>query len=250
MTTRAARSAIRTWAVPGIAALIGVGVLIGLGSWQIERKAWKEALIATLTERLTQPPAPLPLPAAWGRLTAAQDEFRRVAFSAAFLHDQEAHVYTAGSALRADVSGPGYWVFTPAKLPGGALVMVDRGFVPEGSRDPKTRPQGQVPGEIRIVGALRWPEEPTWFTPDPDPARNLWFRRDPASMAEAKKTGPIAPFYVVQEAPVPPGGLPKPGPLTANLRNPHLQYAWTWYGLAVVLIVVFMSWVVSRRRAV
>ena len=242
------RSALRNWTVPAVVTLIGVAVLVGLGTWQLERKAWKEALIAALTERLAQPPAPLPPHAAWDRLTPAQDEFRRVVFTAAFLHDREARVYSAGSTLRPDVKGAGYWVFTPARLPDGRLVMVDRGFVPEDRQHSNTRPDGQLAGEVRIVGALRWPEEDGWFTPDPDPARNLWFRRDPAGMAQANSLGPIAPFYVAQEAPVPPGGLPKPGPLAADLRNAHLQYALTWYGLAAVLIVVFMSWVISRRR--
>jgi surfeit locus 1 family protein len=235
--------------VPGAFVLIGAAVLIGLGTWQIQRKAWKEGLIAALTERLTLPAAPLRLAGAWQGLTPDKDEFRRVVFAAVFLHDREALVYSAGSALRTDVSGPGYWVFTPARLADGHLVMVDRGFVPEGRQDPKSRPEGQISGEIRIVGALRWPEPASWFMPEPDPARNLWFRRDPAGMARAKGLGPVAPFYVAQEAPVPPGGLPKPGPLTVNLSNPHLQYAVTWYGLAVVLIVVFLSWVRSRRRA-
>jgi surfeit locus 1 family protein len=246
---RGAQSAIRTWAVPGLVALIGVAVLVGLGTWQIERKAWKEALIATLTERLALPPAPLPPPSGWSAMTPARDEFRRVTFVATFLHDREAHVYAAGSALRSDVSGVGYWVFTPARLADGSLVMVDRGFVPQDRRDPKSRPQGEVAGAVTIVGALRWPEEAGWFTPDPETAGNLWFRRDPAGMARAKKLAAVAPFYVAQEGPIPPGGLPKPGPLTVNLTNHHLQYALTWYGLAVVLIVVFMSVVISRRRA-
>lgn len=249
MSIAGTHSALRTWALPGALVLVGVAVLIGLGTWQIERKSWKEGLIAAMTERLARPPVPLPPPAEWDRLTADKDEFRRVVFAAAFLHDRETYVYSAGSALRADVSGPGYWVFTPARLRDGRLLIVDRGFVAEGRQDPKTRPQGQVSDEVRIVGALRWPEEPGWFAPEPDPAKNLWFRRDPAGMAQAKGLGPIAPFYVAQEAPIPPGGLPKPGPLTVNLRNPHLQYALTWYGLAVVLIVVFMSWVISRHRA-
>jgi surfeit locus 1 family protein len=127
-------------------------------------------------------------------------------------------------------------------------VLVDRGFVPEGRQSPKSRLEGQVSGPVNIVGLLRWPEPPAWFTPDPDPGRNLWFRRDPADMAKAKNLGLIAPFYVDQEAPVPAGGWPKPGPLTVNLRNTHLQYALTWYGLAAVLIVVFLSFVASRRR--
>jgi len=242
------RSDFRSWAVPGVFVVIGLIVLVGLGTWQLERKAWKEGLIAALTGRLALAPVPLPPRAEWGALTSESDEFRRVTLRATFMNDQEALVYTAGSALRPDVAGPGYWVFTPARLPDGGVVMVDRGFVPEVRKNRESRPQGQVSGEFRLVGFLRWPEEPGAFTPDPDPARNLWFGRDPAAMAKAKNLGPIAPFYVDLEAPIPPGGLPKPGPLTVNLRNAHLQYALTWYGLAAVLIVVFMSWVVSRRR--
>jgi cytochrome oxidase assembly protein ShyY1 len=67
-------------------------------------------------------------------------------------------------------------------------------------------------------------------------------------MARAMGIGPVAPFYIAQESPVPRGGLPKPGPLTANLRNAHLQYAITWFGLAAVLAVVFLSWAGRRQR--
>jgi surfeit locus 1 family protein len=237
----------QSWAVPGVLSLIGVAILLGLGTWQMERKAWKEGLIAALADRQARPAVSLPPRAEWTRLTPESDEFRRVTFQATILPDREALVYTAGSALRPDVAGPGYWVFAPARLADGGLVLVDRGFVPEGRQDPKSRPEGQVSGPVRIVGSLRWPEQPAWFTPDPDPGRNLWFRRDPAGMAKAQDLGPVAPFYVAQEAPVPPGGLPKPGPLPVNLRNAHLQYALTRHGLAAVLIVVFLSTVASRR---
>ena len=83
---------------------------------------------------------------------------------------------------------------------------------------------------------MRWPEARHWFTPKDDPAQNLWFVRDPIAIAAAKGWGArVAPFYVEQERPVPPGGLPQPGKLVANLRNNHLQYAVTWFGLALVL---------------
>ena len=102
----------------------------------------------------------------------------RVAFHAELLPDQEALVYTAGSALRSDVSGPGYWVFTPARLADGSLIVVNRGFVPEGRQDPNSRAGGQGRGLTDIVGAMRWPEPRGPFTPADDPQRNLWFVRD------------------------------------------------------------------------
>jgi surfeit locus 1 family protein len=238
----------RSWLGLLIPALLAFAALVALGTWQLERKAWKEALIAALTERLAAPPAALPAPAAWPSLNEASEEYRRVTFSATFDHGAEAFVYAAASAFRPDVSGPGFWVFTPARLPGGALVLVNRGFVPENRRDPASRAQGQIAGPVEIVGALRWPEHRSWFSPADDPRKNLWFTRDPQAIAAGKGIGPVAPFYVEQEAPVPPGGLPQPGKLAVTLRNAHLQYAITWYGLAMVLVVMFVVWARASRN--
>jgi len=227
--------------IPGIATLAALAVLIGLGTWQLERKAWKEHLIATLTERLNAPPTALPPRDTWDRLDPAEMEFRRVTFPATFVPVPGAHVYTPGSALRNDVSGPGYWVFAPARLADGSLVMVNRGFVPYGQEN--TLGGGSLArGTINIVGVMRWPEERGLFTPTDKPATNLWFLRDHLAIAAAKGIGPVAPFYIDQEAPQPPGGLPRPGRSTPSLPNNHLQYALTWYGLALVLVVVFLVW--------
>jgi surfeit locus 1 family protein len=189
----------------------------------------------------------LPAAVVWPRLTAEALEYRHVTFAANFLYDKEARVYAAPSTFRPDVSGPGYWIFTPAQVAGG-IVMVNRGFVPEGRQDPKTRAAGQVAGTVNITGTLRWPETRGLFTPMDDPTHNLWFARDPIAIAAAKKLGPVAPFYVEQEQPVPPGGLPKPGPLQVVLPNNHLQYAVTWFGLALALVGVFTVWAVRRWR--
>jgi surfeit locus 1 family protein len=232
--------------VPSLAALAALAVLLALGTWQMERKAWKEALIATLAERGARAPADVSARDTWERLDAGEMEFRRVAFRAEFLNGEEALVYTTGSSLRSDVSGPGYWVFTPARLPGGGLIVVNRGFVPEGRQDPQTRSEGQVTGIVDIAGAMRWPEARGLFTPAGERAKNLWFVRDHAAIAAAKNWGPVAPFFIDQEAPPPPGGLPRVGKIAPNLPNNHLQYALTWYGLALVLVAVFLLW--SRSR--
>jgi surfeit locus 1 family protein len=190
----------------------------------------------------------VPLPEALNRLGPAALEFQRVTFRAEFQHDQEALVFTPGSALRSDVTGHGYWVFTPARVPGGGTLVVNRGFVPEGRQDPRTRPEGQVAGPVEIVGVLRSPEARGLFTPADNPGKNLWFVRDPVAMARAKNWGPVAPVYVEQEAPLPPGGLPRAGKIAPNLPNNHLQYAITWYGLAAVLVAVFAAWLRGRQR--
>jgi surfeit locus 1 family protein len=229
--------------------LVAVGVLLALGTWQLDRLSWKEALIAELDAKLSAKPTDLPARERWQRLDRAADEFRRVAFPAEFLTGQEALVYTSGSSLRPDAVGPGYWVFAPARLTGGSLVMVNRGFVPEGKQNPDTRKDGQVAGAVEIAGVMRWPEVRGEFTPKDEPEKGLWFARDPAAMAAAKKWGNVAPFYIDQEAPSAPGGLPKVGPLKASLPNNHLQYAVTWYGLAAVILIAAIVFWRARRRA-
>ena len=250
----------RTWRSLLLPALLAFAVLIVLGTWQVERKAWKEALIASLTERLAAPPQTLPFAKDWAKLDRAGDEYRRVKFTASFDNAREALVFAAASAFRPDVTSPGYWVFTPARLADGGIVVVNRGFVPDVRRDPKSRPQGQIAEAIEITGALRWPDERHWFTPADDVSHNLWFTRDPAAIAAAKGldkgpdkgpdpgAGAVAPFYVEQEAPTPPGGLPQPGKLVVVLPDNHLQYALTWYGLAAVLAAVLGFWAASSGR--
>lgn len=157
------------WA--GLIVLAAFAVLISLGTWQLERKAWKQGLIETLEQRANADPVPLPAAGEWSKLTPADYEYRRVRFTAELDPAQEAYVYTNGSALRKDVSGIGYWVMSPARLPGGGAVVVNRGFIPESLKEPGARP-APVGGPIEIVGALRWPEPPGLFTPAGDAGRN------------------------------------------------------------------------------
>jgi surfeit locus 1 family protein len=227
-------------------AVCGIALLIGLGVWQLERKVWKENLIASITARTTQAPQALPPRAEWPKVSQQHDEFRRVTFAAEFVKGQDALVYSAGSALRPDVTGAGYWVFTPARLADGSLVVVDRGFVPF---DRKDAASGGLPqGPTSIVGVMRWPEKPGLFTPVAEPQNDVWYARDLAAMAGAKQWGPVAPFYIDQESPAPPGGWPKPGKVVVALPDNHLQYAITWFGLALGLAAVYGIWV-SRRLA-
>jgi len=100
---------------------------------------------------------------------------------------------------------------------------------------------------VAIVGALRWPEQPGWFVAPYSERQDLWFARDHRAMADRYGWGDVAPFYIEMESPAPPGGVPRPGSLTVKLRNEHLGYALTWFGLAAVLLVVFGFWAARRR---
>jgi len=113
----------------GIFTLVMVAAFIGLGLWQLQRRVEKHALIAALDERLAAAPVPLPAASQWSTLAPDRDEFRRVSFTATYEGRPDAMVYSSGSAIRADISGPGTWAFLPARLPAGETVAVNAGFV-------------------------------------------------------------------------------------------------------------------------
>jgi surfeit locus 1 family protein len=227
---------------PSLVVLAAFAVLIGLGTWQLERKAWKESLIAAMDARFAAPPVALPPASEWRQLNPDNAEFRRVKFHAQFPEGQGVYVYVAGSALRNDIKEPGYFVFQPGRLDDGRVVVVNRGYVPMDQNFPWRG------GGVDIVGYLRWPEARPWFLSETSASSDTWFVRDQRAMAAAKGWGEVAPFYVDQESPAPPGGLPRPAALKVNLRNDHLQYAVTWYGLALVLLGVFSAWLIGRRH--
>jgi surfeit locus 1 family protein len=242
---RRARS--RALIVPGLCALAILAVLILLGVWQLQRLAWKEALIARVAARMQMSFAP-PAPAEnqWTKVNAVDDEYRRVRVTGTFRHDREALVYALLSEPKGKFSGPGYWVLTPIKTAGGALLFVNRGFVPLDRKDPATRGKGQVAGVVTVTGLLRLPEGRSWFTPADDPARHLWQARDPAAIAKAYGLAHVAPFFIDADASPNPGGLPQGGETKLVFPNRHLEYAITWFGLAFALIAVFV--VFARKQ--
>lgn len=236
-----------------VIALVMVSVLAGLGVWQLRRKDEKHVLIAALTERLAKAPVALPSAAAWPTLTPAHDEFSRVKFNATFEAKPDAMVYSSGSAVRDDITGPGTWAFLPAQLADGRRVVINAGFVQNTMQDRAQQDRAVtrlVTGApVELTGYLRFPEEAGVLTPKEDSVKRLWFVRDHRSMAQMLAWGEVAPFYVDLESPMPSSGTPKPGPLHVQLKDNHLQYAITWFGLALVVAAAFGFWVAGQRRA-
>lgn len=236
--------------LPAVAAVAAFAILIGLGTWQLERLAWKEALLARVEARVHAPAVPLPPPGAWAGLSREADEYRHVAVRGTFDHGREALVFTVrGEDAAGPFKGQGYLVVTPLVRPDGPPILVNRGFVPADRRDPSTRAEGQVTGEVEVTGLLRLPEEASWFVPANDPARGAFYRMDPAGIAAAKGLPDAAPFVVDADAAPVPGGLPDGGGTRIAFPNRHLEYALTWYGLAAALLGVCAALLWSRRKA-
>ena len=227
------------------ATLIGLGVLIGLGLWQLDRLEWKEGLIARIEARTERRPVSLE------RAIALTKELRDPSYypvrvEGRFHHQRERYLYTIS------LDGqPGWHVITPLETVDGHVVLVDRGFVPDALRDPASRSEGQVEKVVTVTGLLRVPESPSLFVPDNDPDANQWFTRDLPAMARSMFPGgtvEVAPFFVEAGESEVPGGWPKGGQTRLKFANSHLQYAITWFGLALCLVVIYGVYVWEAYR--
>ena len=237
----------RSLLAPAVATLVALAVLIGLGAWQLERRAWKEGVIAQIQARAFGPPGAIAPEAAWPSWKAKDDEFRRVRVTGTFLHDRETPVHGLAPGDQRGAPRQGFYLFTPLRLSTGGTVMVNRGFVPTELRDPIARPGSQPEGDVGITGLVRAPETKSRFVPDDRPAENQWFSRDPAAIANAKGLT-VAPFYVAADDTPNPGGWPQGGQTSLSLPNNHLQYALTWFGIALTLVGVFGAFAWRRLR--
>jgi len=227
------------------------GLCVFLGTWQVHRLAEKEALIAAVDARLDAAPIAVPPARDWPGLDLDNVNFQPVALTGSYRYDQTITVFTSLAGARGQYSGPGYWVVTPFVLRDGGTVFVNRGFVPQDMQEQAAMtglPEG-AETEITIKGLLRAAEHAGWFAPEADMSSRIEWVRDPERLARMVDPAltPFAPFYVDLPADAP-GQLPQGGETVVSFPNNHFGYALTWYGFAIVALVMLVFWLWRQAR--
>jgi len=223
---------IRRLILPLVFGLSGAAVLIGLGSWQMNRLVWKQDILARIEARIADEPRPLP-----DRPDPATDTYLPVSVAGTL----------TGEGIEVLVSrkqrGAGYRMIAVLETDTGRRILIDRGFLLEAQR--ATTPRATGPATVR--GNLLWPVEVDSYTPAPDAARGIWFARDLPAMAAALATEPV---LVIASAITPPDPGVEPMPVdSAHIPNDHLTYAITWFSLAVAWLgmTALLLWRIWRR---
>lgn len=229
--------------LPSFLAMPVLALLVGLGTWQLQRLHWKTALLAELAAAQAAPPIPAPdQPAPFAHVTAS-GRFRPGA--EAFLGLEVRGAMLGGSLIAV------------LDREGAPPLLVDRGWAPfEGGA--VARPSG----DVTVTGYARPSERRGVLAPEDDLARRRFLTFDAQRIADALGAPDARPYALTVVVPGPAraaGGLgqapaPAAGPLPDPARgfpaprNPHLGYALTWYGLALSWIVVFALWARKRIR--
>ncbi|WP_170426683.1 SURF1 family protein [Ruegeria arenilitoris] len=191
----------------------GLAILVSLGVWQVQRLAWKQGVLAEIESRISAEPVGLP-----DTISPDADRYLPVTIIGD-MEPGEIHVLVSVKQV-----GAGYRIIQSFSTE-DRTILVDRGFVPV------TAKQGErLYGPMEVTGNLHWPDEIDSYTPEPDIDDNIWFARDVPNLAAALGAEPV---LLIARSQTDPSITPLPVD-TAGIPNDHLQYAITWFGLALV----------------
>ena len=255
------------------AALLAFAGFVALGLWQVNRLAWKEALITRVERQLQAPPVAAPGPLAWQAWSGVDDEYHQVRVRGRYDHEHETLVRAS------TVLGAGYWVMTPLRSDQGFWVLVNRGFVPSQLRQRASRAAQEPAGEQEVSGLLRNSEPVGSLLQRNDPAQERWYSRDVRAIARhhALSGMPVAPYFIdaaavdiprcavpgpalesmphcpgspgmVADGGAPSTAWPRPGMTVLRFSNNHLVYAITWFSLAAMVAFAAAYLAIDERR--
>lgn len=224
-------------------------LFVTLGTWQVQRLEEKEALVARVEARFNQLPEPFPPAELWSTLAPEALDYRPFEVTGVFAHDLTVLVFDNLIDARGRYSGPGYWVMAPLELADEGVVWVNRGFVPERQATAFARGGPASGGEVTLEAIARRPEQANPFTPGPQVSTRREWVRDPERLELflPAEMGPVAPVTLDQTAGVP-GGLPQGGETRLTFPNRHFEYAGTWYGFALITLIMLGFWIWRQRH--
>lgn len=232
------------------AVLVALVCLVALGTWQLQRLQWKEALIRS-AERAAAA-APEPLPALTPDAPEWRDfDFRRLSLSGRFIVGR---AFGFQVSTRNETAGGDLVV--PFLLDDGRAILIDTGWLPEQSLPPKPARASLPPGLVTLDGVARYVGDvrPGWFTPSPDLMRGRWFDWHIPAMSDQLGVD-LLPIVIeldsksgmkLEDGIKPPASRPQPNAVQVDYRNDHRGYALTWYGLALVLAAIYLRMGLKR----
>lgn len=214
----------RLW--PTLITLLCLPILLGLGTWQVHRLQWKQALLKTIDERMHDAPLEVPYVGLEGA------DYRPASAKGVYKNDGGLFLF----ATDISTGKGGYHVLAPLQVAGGQYLLVDRGWIPY---DRKNGGFAKPLGEQDVRGILRVPSAPGWLMPRNDPVKGNWYSVDLTAMAGMAKVGVFLPYILEAGDVVNEGGYPIGGQTRMNLPNDHFSYAVTWYSFAAILLIIY-----------
>ena len=208
-------------------------ILIMLGSWQVQRLGWKSDLISNYNNNFQQAPITV------NELLKQKqkNKYRRTIINGQYDHTNEIKII--GKTYEGNA---GFHIITPFILENNEIIYINRGWVPKKYADKKTRKFSLLEENVKVVGLVRLPQKKGYFVPENEPENGFWFTIIPEELNRHLNIIGENEFYIDELNIDEKLKLPIPANGKVQVPNNHLQYAITWYSLALGLLIVYFAW--------
>ena len=208
-------------------------ILIILGSWQVQRLSWKSNLISNYNNNFQQ--APITVKELFK--DRKKNKYRRTVIYGEYDHANEIQII--GKTYEGNA---GFHIISPFILENNEIIYINRGWVPKKYADKKTRKFSLLEDKVRVVGLVRLPQKKGYFVPENEPENGFWFTIIPEELNGHLNIIGEKEFYIDELNIDEKLKLPMPANGKVQVPNNHLQYAITWYSLALGLLIVYFAW--------
>jgi surfeit locus 1 family protein len=193
---------------PGVMTAVTLAVLLGLGTWQIERLHWKHDVLSQIARAEAAPAVPLPdVPEPYTKVQVAG----RMRDDLSASYGAEVRDTPAGTQL-------GTQLIVPLERGDGTAILIDRGWVP----DRRPRPLAQTEGDVTMEGYVRPSDTRGMFSATDSPATRQFYTLDTGTIGAALGLRRVAPFVLVAMGLPPPERYPDPARHLPRPPNNHL----------------------------
>lgn len=236
-----------SWRWAGYLALVVVFATIScsFGNWQFERRAEARHAISLVEANYDRDP--VPVAEVLGTLDAYEpgQQWTPVLLTGEYLVDEELLVRN-----RPYRGGPGFEVITPLLLDDGTVFVVNRGWVPVGSRQDAPDAVPSAPdGPVTVVARLKAGEPVLANRSAPAGTSQIaTINLDQVAERLGRDTYTGAYGLVAQQSPEPTDAPITPAKPEPD-EGPHLSYALQWYVFAL-LAFIGLGWALRQEYRV
>ncbi len=218
-------------------AFLGIGLFVNLGLWQLHRADQKKQLLAKEAIEASRTPE------LWLGDAREALPFKRIKFAGKILPqvlllDNQYHAHQIG-----------YHAISPVLMPTGRVVLLDRGWVPAGSSR-EVLPEVDVPDDILdLSGVIYMPPGKVWVL-----GSEFEKKQGDRVVIESIDFNLISQFlhksvypFIIRLDQNSPAGYVRDWVTVVMPPARHLGYAFQWFALAFVVLVIFIG-LNSRKK--
>ena len=211
-----------------------ISSLVVLGFWQLQRLEWKNAILSKIEDNYSNTLIDFPF-----HDDTSEFEYMRSKIEGNYLPDRLMFFYKSNLA-----GDPGFNIVIPFQTIEGNTVYVDNGWIPYKDKEQLDITFISESDILNLSGVLIFKKDRKYFTPENDYSKNIWYLLNTDEMDQSHNLSSSDYILKLVDQKYFEEFLIEFKP--TNINNNHLQYAVTWF-LMALFISIFYIYLIKQQ---